>query len=290
MTEVPSPSRERPVDDVAEEDVNLKKENKDLPSRLSDPKEYPIWALRMKLHFRSISVWDIVLGTRQQPLPSADQTLKKKYRKDSSRAHSDLLRCLGHQYLQLAATYETVAELWQALEELFRPATNTQLLAVQKQLETLTYSEPLTSLLLMVKQLVRELERLGGSLSSGQKSAKLLALLPPEFEEFAIQIQTDDAYKIRVTEDSVERLTQELNFEKIYLHVYRRAALRETLEKSSTPTQTSVLFSAGSSRNNRNWRNNRAKPRNPQGLLTCFNCGERGHISAKCDKCIFFRS
>ena len=280
--EIPALNQE----DVAEQDVNLRKENKDLPSRLTNPKDYPVWALRMKLHFTSISVWEVVEGTHQQPPAEAALDLRNRYKKDSSRAHSDLLRCLGQQYQQLAATYNTVTELWQALETLFRPATNTQLLAVQKQLEALTYKEPLTELLLTIQQLTRELEQLGGTMSSGQKAAKLLALLPATYDEFSLQIQTDDAYKVRVMVNNVEQLTKELDFTKIFEQVYRRATLREVLEKSN-PTQTSVLYTAKPEKNFRNWKtNNRnSMPRNRQGDLTCFNCGERGHTAAKCDKC-----
>ena len=145
--------RPRASDDLPPEEVNLRKESKELPAKLINPKEYPICALRMKLHFQSISVWDVVDG-RRRPLPDTASTLaEKKDRKDRSRAHSDLLRCIGNAYQQLCATYTSAQELWLALKDLFQPEDNTQLLGLQLHLEALESSEPFTKCLLTLKQL-----------------------------------------------------------------------------------------------------------------------------------------
>ena len=65
-------------------------------------------------------------------------------------------------------------------------------------------------------------------LSSGQKAAKLLTLLPQKFEEFSTQVQVDDSFKVRKTVGNEEKVTPELDFEKIYVQVYKRAVLSET--------------------------------------------------------------
>ena len=53
------------------ENVHERGSSKDLPAKLVDAKHYPVWALRMRLHFEALSVWTIVDGTAslQQKTP-----------------------------------------------------------------------------------------------------------------------------------------------------------------------------------------------------------------------------
>ena len=100
------------------EEINERRGSKDLPAKLCDVRQFPVWSLRMRLHFEAIAVWDIVDGTRQSS--AADLVIEvRQYNKNKSRAHSDLLRCLGDRFQNLAATYLTVHELWAALNDLF---------------------------------------------------------------------------------------------------------------------------------------------------------------------------
>ena len=260
---------------------NDRKTNKDLPSKLCDPKQFPTWALRMRIHFEAIAVWDIVTGERQ---PSAEDDLDEvlqRYRKQKSRAHSDLLRCLGEKFQPLASTYETVSDLWEALNDLLQPEDSTQLFETQKLIESLERSEPFTDCLLKLKLLVRKLVQMGGTYSNGQKVAKLLALFPPSYSEFALQIQTLEMYKVL---DEEGEPTNEINFDEVYKQTYKRALLEETTSSNSAK----VLYSNANSEteNSRGLDRSRSqRPRNKQGLLTCYNCSERGHIAANCPYC-----
>ena len=148
--------------------------NKDLPARLADASDYPVWSLRMRLHFQALSVWDIVNDTRQPPAADAVQEEINRYNKSKSRAHSDLLRCLGVRYQNLASTYENVAQLWQALGDLFQPTTSSLLFAKQRQIENLEPTEPLTSSLLTFKTLTRELGKLGGAYTDVPESSQVV--------------------------------------------------------------------------------------------------------------------
>ena len=109
----------------------------------------------MRLHFVSIDVWTIITGERLPPEENASEKVKLTYQRKKARAHSDLLRCLGESFQQLAATYENAQELWQALNELFQPADNTLILTIQRKIEGLETTYPFSSSLLALKQLIR---------------------------------------------------------------------------------------------------------------------------------------
>ena len=66
-----------------------KERNEKLPPKLLDAKEWPLWQLRVKLHFKALSLWDLV--TNERPVPE-DPDLLQKYLKEQARAHSHILR------------------------------------------------------------------------------------------------------------------------------------------------------------------------------------------------------
>ena len=93
---------------------------KDLPPKLHSIDQYRVWKVRMTLHFKSHLIWDLVGTTpiREEPAADAPALVKEKYEKGLAKAHSDLFKCLGGNFVNLATTYTTAKEIWDALSAL----------------------------------------------------------------------------------------------------------------------------------------------------------------------------
>ena len=131
-----------------------------------------------------------------------------------------------------------------------------------------------------LKTLYRELEQHGGAASEGQKSVKLLSILPSEYSELVKNIKTLDQYRTAPVDG---QLSPDLDFKKVYDAIYRRAILEEE-EQSITNLKihsATVMYASTSPRNFSNG------PRRYQPFQgTCFNCSERGHIARNCPNII----
>ena len=248
---------------------SVEKRSKHLPPKLMSHSEWPLWKLKMRLHFESNAVWDIVNGERPPPADDAPPEVLERYQKQKSLAHSDLLKCLGPSFEALAATYENAALVWQCLRDVCQTSLSAQLLEVQEKIQQLQTSQPLTTCLLDLKKLVRELIQKGGQMSSGQQALRLIQLLPPSFSETVKNIQLEDRYKLRLPNGN---LTEELDFDAVFNYVYRRALLEKS-DSNEAPTKT-VMFTE-----------REETYRNPQGRQVCKNCRERGHHISRCERC-----
>ena len=246
----------------------LSKPSKTLPPRLTAAAEWPLWALKMELHLRAYGVWGIVDGTSQPPGETATAKEKAKYNKEKSRAHGDLLKCLGPTFEQLAATYSEPKQIWDCLKEICVPTKSAQLLTIEQKINNLTTYDPLTSCLLELKQLVRELKQKGGEMTEDQQSLKLLELLLSEFTELKLTVQTTEDFH-QTDGATPPKSNGKLHFERIFQVAYKRALLHETTQQLTKIS----MFSESS------------YPRNSLGNLVCRVCRERGHTEANCIKC-----
>ena len=188
--------------------------SKHLPPKLLHSTEYKLWSMKMKLHLQSLGVFDIVTNERPTPTGDASADERKTYNKDKSRAHSDLLRCLGPEFEVLASTFDTAADIWTCLKELCEQPKGAELLKIQQEIEHLQTSEPVSTSLVSLKRLLRQLEQYGGTMTANQKTIKLLTLLPDSFRELKLNVQTTDQYKVTVgTNPPVP--TDNFDFEKV---------------------------------------------------------------------------
>ena len=140
----------------SKEIIREEKLSEKLPPKLMTSAQWPLWSLKMKLHLKSQGVWDIVSGSRSAPAPNADPKDLRTFAKDKSKAHSDLLKCLGPTFENLAATFENAKEVWDCLKEVCCQSESTQLLAVQQLIDKLSHFEPLSMCLLEFKRLELE--------------------------------------------------------------------------------------------------------------------------------------
>ena len=261
-----------------------KETSKSLPPKLSDARQWPLWKVKMKVHLQSAGVWDIVTAERVVPAANATEEDRRAYRKDKSKAHNDLLRCLGPQYEKLAVTFDTAREIWECLNDLCEQPPGTELLRVQTEIEGLTSSTPLSNCLLNLKRLLRELEALGGVMSLNQKTVKLLKILPQRYSELILAIQTTDLYKIHTLQGNPAVLTptNDYDFSKIYTAAYKRALVEEAAKPKQQQRSETVFYTATG---NFQRRKQKPFPRNPQGKLVCELCKERGHLEKNCTLC-----
>ena len=151
------------VQPTTENVIEKRETSKNLPPKLSDPTQWNIWKVKMTLHLKSVGVWEIVTGTRIQPGDDQEEELKP-YKKDQSRAQSDLLKCVGPRFEGLVALLDSPSEVWNLLTELCQQSKSTQLFKIQQQLENLHFESSVTSSLLTLKRLVKELELSGGEM------------------------------------------------------------------------------------------------------------------------------
>ena len=184
-------------------DLSLRPENgeeksKSLPPKLQKLTEFPLWKTRMILHFRAENTWSIVSRVEARPAGNDEAALAAitKYNIRAAKAFADLLKCLGENFLTLAATFETVSEAWDELLILCEVSNSQKIYSLQSAIDSFEFSEPATSSLVKLKTLFRELEKNGGTYSSSQKAVKLLSQLPSEYSELSKTIKTTDSYRI----------------------------------------------------------------------------------------------
>ena len=252
-----------------------KKENKNLPPKLLEPKQWTVWSKKMELHLKSLGIWDIVDGSRAAPV--GDEEKLKTYNKEKNRAHSDLLKCIGEKFEGIIVSFDSSKKVWTCLKELCQQAKATQLFHAEQQLENLQPLDTVTDTLLHLKRLIQEIETNGGKLTANQQVLKLLKLLPETYTELKLQVQTTDTYKVESDKETFD-------FEKVFNAVYKRALITETLN-SKDPKQNPSVFLTATESQKKPFFKRKGKPRNPQGNLTCSICKERGHLAKDCKTC-----
>eukprot|EP00924_Labyrinthula_sp_SR-Ha-C_P006071 snap_masked-scaffold_65-processed-gene-0.16-mRNA-1 protein AED:1.00 eAED:1.00 QI:0/-1/0/0/-1/1/1/0/107 len=85
----------------------------ELPSKLTDAKNYVTWAKKVKLHFLRTTTWGIMTGTRTVP---EDPKELEKFERQAVGAFSDLVRYLGRDLEDLCLIFESVQEAWKKLQ------------------------------------------------------------------------------------------------------------------------------------------------------------------------------
>ena len=83
-------------------------------------------------------------------------------------------------------------------------------------------------------------------MSSGQQSLKLLEVLPESYKELAMNIQSKEEYRTLVPGNPLVR-SAELDFNRIFDKIYKRALLEITSTLKSTEGNDTVLYAASKS-------------------------------------------
>eukprot|EP00924_Labyrinthula_sp_SR-Ha-C_P011730 snap_masked-scaffold_17-processed-gene-6.16-mRNA-1 protein AED:1.00 eAED:1.00 QI:0/0/0/0/1/1/2/0/130 len=102
----------------------------ELPSRLTDAKNYAAWAKKMKLHFSCTATWGIVTGTRAVP---EDPKELEKFERQAAGAFSDL----GGDLEDLCLMFESLQEAWKELQLVCVTSEDVKLQEAERELEQL---------------------------------------------------------------------------------------------------------------------------------------------------------
>ena len=221
---------------------------KELPPKLSNPTSYREWKVQMKLHFMRYGVWKLVKGGEERP--TEDKELQK-YERRLAGAHCDLLLSLDGDLKKLALAQDTLSGAWVALESACNLAEEVELHQVEAEIESFRGAGSVLMSTTKLQSLFSRLVAAGGAISDTQKTLKLLKILPRSYDEFALNIKTDNSFRNE---------NNSYNFEKIVQKVQQRAMVTEPV-KASIQRSGKVM------------------------KLRCHNCQEEGHTKWKCKRC-----
>eukprot|EP00924_Labyrinthula_sp_SR-Ha-C_P015409 snap_masked-scaffold_71-processed-gene-0.21-mRNA-1 protein AED:1.00 eAED:1.00 QI:0/-1/0/0/-1/1/1/0/146 len=131
----------------------------ELPSKLTEAKNYATWAKKMKLHFLRTATWGIVTGARTVP---EDPKELEKFERQTAGAFSDLVRCVGGDLEDLCLMFESVQEAWKELQLVCVTSDDVKLQEAERELEQLEAGPDVLLTVTKFKVAVKKLKQAGG--------------------------------------------------------------------------------------------------------------------------------
>lgn len=218
---------------------------------------YTTWAIDMELLLSTKNVWAAVQAD------GADAA-------DNANARALLGYHLGREHKLLLQQYSTAKGLWDHLKAHFGVRDNVRRLELKKQLNTLQLErgESIDGYLARVRKLVTELAGSGNRPTDQDVTDAVLNGLPTEFDS------TVEALCIQAS--------GEMTLESIAPRLLAREQKIASRSKKPDGAHERAYMANGTYLKGRGSDRRQLGSRPDSRTVTCYNCGERGHIKRKC--------
>eukprot|EP00924_Labyrinthula_sp_SR-Ha-C_P006250 augustus_masked-scaffold_31-processed-gene-0.37-mRNA-1 protein AED:1.00 eAED:1.00 QI:0/0/0/0/1/1/3/159/215 len=185
----------------------------ELPSKLTDAKNYATLAKNMKLYFLRTAILGIVTGARTVP---EDPKELEKFERQAAGA----LKC---------------EEAWKELQLVCVTSEDVKLQEAERELEQIEAGPDVLLTVTKFKVTVKKLKHAGGIVSNSQQALKLFSLLPTEFNELVLNIRTEKMFR---SDDN------SYDMEKILVKVMQRATVLSSLSGTRAVLKEQVANAA----------------------------------------------
>ena len=227
---------------------------------------YAEWSKFMRALLTKQGVWPIVSGAVSRP-PGADTSnAVKAWVKKNDNALAEVVLMLTPSQLGHADGVEDANTLWSALENAHHSRGFSTRLSLRRDFFTMEKREDqtMTSWIAEVRRLAFKLKDIGATVTDEDIIIVLTKGLPPSYDHFVVTLDASPSDDLTV-DNVIRRLVNEES---------RQAPSPITASSSSSP---SSAFAASA-------RVPAAAPRGktPLALITCYNCGQKGHYQQQC--------
>lgn len=214
------------------------------------------WKFRMEMLLLEKGVNDMAKNAFNEDNYSEEREREKAKRKDNM-CKNLIVQCLGDSQIDLVRGKKTAHDMWRCLEDMYEQKGLSGQLHLKRKLMSLKMKEgdDIESFLLKFDGVVHELKATGADIKEEDLACNLLMALPMSFQTIVTIIENMEP----------EKVTIEFIKTKLRTEIEKRRVSGDDIQDSSRPTAFVT------SKN-----------------VTCFNCGEQGHIRKNCK--VYWRS
>ena len=239
------------------------------------PTNYLMWVFNVQSILDEEDLWGIVDGSTVKP-PTTDTDNLAAYLKKFKKCKRILISTMEEEVQKLIMRLNSPKEIWQRLEEVYRPKSRLRKIQPQREFVTVAVKdgEDLQAYVNRVRDLASEVERAGCAAPTDELiTLTMLAGLPTEYNYIA---SLTDTYP------DAEFMSHKV--ENLIVGEFRRRQIQDTgyisQEAASQSGQVLVVKqNASTITKDRKPATNKVKR---EDRRKCFLCNEKGHIAAVC--------
>jgi len=235
-----------------------KVDNEDVGSiqKLTNKNTYPMWFFEVKILFRAKQLWDIVEGTSKLADCENDESKIDKWKTKDAAAQHVILRTVDKSVKVHLMTCDSAKDMFNTLTRIYKKDSSQEKCLLLQEFYNYTFekSKDIQTNISQIQNLVFKLKVLEEEISDSMLISKIMTVLPEKYKHFSSawdSTSKDD----KTIENLISRLCQE-----------------EDKIKMGSKEETPVTFRAN------------MKENKDYNGITCFGCGQKGHIKSQCKK------